>query len=84
MKILYTRPMKNKGRWLLTGFLLVVFGLTSLVLQMVGARWVFLQFLEIPGRLFAFVIEILMVMAGFIIFILAKTDWDQEREESEK
>jgi Na+(H+)/acetate symporter ActP len=74
--------MKNKGRWMLAGFLLVVFGLTSLILQMVGAQWAFLRFLEIPGRLFAFVAEIIMVMAGFIIFILAKTDWNQEREES--
>lgn len=67
---------------MLLGFLLVVFGLTAAVLQMIGAQWAFLQFLEIPGRLFAFVVKVLMVMAGFIIVALANTDWDQERRES--
>lgn len=76
--------MKNKGRWMLLGFLLVVFGLTAMVLQLVGTQWVFLQFLEIPGRLFAFVAKVLMVMAGFIIFALANTNWEEERQESEE
>lgn len=67
---------------MLAGFLLVVFGLTALVLQLVGAQWAFLQFLEMPGRLFAFVIKILMVMAGFVIFALANTNWEEERRES--
>ncbi len=76
--------MKNKGRWMLLGFLLVVFGLTAMVLQLVGTQWVFLQFLEIPGRLFAFVAKVLMVMAGFIIYALANTNWEEERRESEE
>lgn len=67
---------------MLLGFLLVVFGITALVLQLVGVQWVFLKFLEIPGRLFAFVAKLLMVMAGFIVVVLANTDWKQEREES--
>lgn len=75
--------MKNKGRWMLLGFTLVVFGITALVLQLVGAQWAFLQFLEMPGRLFSFVIKILMVLAGFIIVALANTDWERERRESE-
>ncbi len=69
---------------MLLGFLLVVFGITALVLQLVGAQWAFLQFLEMPGRLFAFVIKILMALAGFIIVALANTDWERERRESEQ
>ena len=69
---------------MLLGFLLVVFGLTALVLQLVGSQWVFLQFLEKPGRLFAFVAKLLMVMAGFIIVALANTDWERDRRESER
>lgn len=68
---------------MLLGFLLVVFGITALVLQLVGTQWAFLKFLEIPGRLFSFVFKILMIMAGFITVILANTNWDQERQESE-
>ena len=68
---------------MLLGFVLVVTGLTALILQVIGTQWVFLQFLEKGGRLFAFLVKILMVMAGFIIYALANMDWDREREESE-
>lgn len=74
--------MKNKGRWILLGFLLVVFGITALVLELVGTQWVFLSFLEKPGPLFAFVAKIAMVIAGFLIVVLAHTDWDEERRDS--
>jgi hypothetical protein len=76
------KDMKNKGLWQLFGFLLLVFGFTALVLQMVGTQWVFLGFLEIPGRLFAFVFKIVMVLAGILITVLANTDWERERQES--
>jgi len=75
--------MKNKGRWIILGLVLVLAGVTAMVLQLVGAQWVFLQFLEKPGRLFAFVTKVIMVMAGFIIIALANTDWEQDRRESE-
>ncbi|GAB4490840.1 MAG: hypothetical protein OHK0019_10240 [Saprospiraceae bacterium] len=74
--------MKNKSFWIILGLLLVIFGFTAIILQMVGAQWAFLSFLEKPGRLFAFVAKIIMVIAGFVIIVLAKTDWERERRES--
>ncbi len=74
--------MKNKARWIVLGLLLVLSGITALALQLVGAQWAFLQFLEAPGRLFALVVKILMIMAGFIVIALANTDWERERRES--
>jgi len=74
--------MKNKGLWRLLGFLLMTFGLTAIVMQVVGTQWAFLAFLEIPGRLFAFVVKILMVMAGVLITFFAHTDWEAERKDS--
>ncbi len=74
--------MKNKGYWLLLGFSLIVFGFTSLVLQLIGVSWWFLQFLEIPGRLFAFIAKILMVLIGVLIVVFAHTDWERERQDS--
>lgn len=74
---------KYKTFWIVLGLLLVVSGITALALQLVGAQWAFLQFLEMPGRLFAFVAKLLMVMAGFILIIVANTDWERERRESE-
>ena len=74
--------MKNKGYWTLLGFLLIVFGFTAIILQMVGVSWYFLTFLEWGGRLFAFVAKILMVMAGVLIIVFSGTDWARERQES--
>ena len=74
--------MKNKGYWLLAGFLLVISGFTALILQLIGVAWWFLQFLELGGRLFSFVAKILMVLAGVLIIVFANTDWERERRES--
>ena len=74
--------MKNKGLWRLLGFLLVVFGFTAIIMQVVGTQWAFLAFLEIPGRLFSFVVKILMVLAGVLITVFANTDWEAERQDS--
>ena len=60
----------------------MIFGFTALVLQLIGVSWWFLQFLELGGRLLAFVAKIVMVMAGILIIVFAKTDWDRERRES--
>jgi uncharacterized membrane protein len=76
--------MKNKGLWILLGFVLIVLGVTSLALQLVGVRWAFLEFLELGGRLLAFVVKILMVIGGIVMVVLANTDWERERRESGK
>ncbi|MEY3240891.1 MAG: hypothetical protein RIR11_2329 [Bacteroidota bacterium] len=70
---------KNAGMTL--GFALIIFGLTSLILTLVGIHWYFLGWLEYFGRLFAFVAKIVMVLGGTILFILSRTDWEREREE---
>lgn len=74
--------MKNKGRWMLLGFSLIILGLSAIFLQVIGTHWAFLGFLEKPGHLFAFLIKILMVMIGFVVVALANMDWDRDRRES--
>lgn len=74
--------MKNKGYWLLLGYVLFTLGLTALIMQMVGVQWAFLSFLEWGGRLLAFVAKIIMVLAGVLIITIANTDWERERKES--
>ncbi len=74
--------MKNKGYWTLLGFLFITFGFTAIVLQMVGVSWYFLSFLELGGRLLAFVAKLVMVMAGVLIVVFGGTDWERERRES--
>ncbi|HMX39986.1 MAG TPA: hypothetical protein PKD78_06650 [Saprospiraceae bacterium] len=73
--------MKNKGYWLLLGLTLFLLGLTSLIMQMVGVRWVFLEFLEWGGGLTAFVAKVVMLMVGILIIVAANTDWERERRE---
>ena len=72
---------KYKNYWMILGFAMIIFGFTAIILQMVGIHWAFLGFLEYFGRLFAFVAKIVLVMAGVLFFILARTDWEREREE---
>jgi hypothetical protein len=74
--------MKNKGLLLLLGYLLFSLGITSMAMELVGTHWYFLAWLEGAGRLFAFVVKILMVMAGLLCIVFARTDWEREKRES--
>ena len=76
------KNMKNKGLWLLLGYAMMTFGLTAITMQVVGTHWAFLGILEWGGRLLAFILKILMTMAGVLIIVFARTDWDRERRES--
>lgn len=74
--------MKHKGLLLLTGLLFFGLGVTSVVMELVGTHWYFLSWLERGGRLFAFIIKILMVIAGILIIIFTRTDWEKEKRDS--
>lgn len=74
--------MKYKGLWLLLGYAMMTFGLTAIIMRLVGVHWVFLAWLERGGLLLAFILKILMTMGGVLIIILARTDWDREIRES--
>lgn len=64
------------------GFVLFVLGITSIIMSLVGVRWFFLGWLEIGGALLAFVLKIIMTIGGVLVIIFARTDWEQERQES--
>lgn len=74
--------MKNKGLLTLLGYLLFILGVTSIVMELVGTHWYFLGWLERTGRLFAFVLKILMIMAGVLLIVFSRTDWEREKRES--
>jgi hypothetical protein len=71
---------RYKGWFTLAGFLLLAFGLMSIILSMVGLRISFLAFLDAPGPLFGFVIKLVMAFSGVIIMTLARTDWASEED----
>jgi hypothetical protein len=73
--------MSTKNVLQFLGFLLFVFGLLSLVLILVGANLSMLTFIDSGGKLIGFVIRLLMVFGGVVLFYLARTDWEKENEE---
>jgi len=76
---------KYKGWFTLIGFVLVILGFLSIVLNMVGLELSLLTILDVFGGLTAFVLKIFMILSGIIIITLARTDWNKlESEEEEK
>ncbi|MEK7253163.1 MAG: hypothetical protein AAB316_00330, partial [Bacteroidota bacterium] len=67
-----------KALWMSAGFLLFILGFSALVLSLVGVQLAFLTWLDAPGRLFGFLMKILMVVAGIVVVYLASTDWRAE------
>jgi hypothetical protein len=68
---------KRKNILLIVGFLLMTLGFLSLVLQLVGLKLDILSFLYIPGRGFAFLFQLLMVLSGISLMYIAKIGLDQ-------
>lgn len=73
---------KYQGWWLLLGFLLLILGATSMILQLVGVHFAFLRFLEFGGGLAALLLKVFMTIGGILIIAIANTDWEKERRES--
>lgn len=53
-------------------------GFLALVLSVVGVQLSFLTWLDAPGRLFGFVGRLVMIIVGFVMVYLARTDFSQE------
>jgi hypothetical protein len=70
-----------KGFYSLIGFLMFITGFIALSLSMVGIKLRILSFLDSISPLFGFVSKIVLVIAGIVIVILARTDWEKENQE---
>lgn len=62
----------------ISGFLLFIIGMLSLVLSVIGIHFTFLRFLEYWGAGFAFASKILIIIAGFVLIYLSKTDYPRK------
>jgi hypothetical protein len=71
----------NRGLWTLVGFIFFLLGFSALVLSLVGVQLSFLTWLDAPGRLFGFVMRLVLILLGFVIVYLARTDWKQLEDE---
>ena len=72
--------MSDTTKTILTiiGFLVAGTGLLSLILNLVGLKLSFLQWMDSGGRLLGFVLQLVMSIAGFIMIYLGQTDLSQE------
>jgi len=73
--------MSKKTILTLTGFTLLLIGLLSLILSMVGLKLTYLAWMDKTG--IGFLLKLLMVIIGFILIVLSRTDWERERSESQ-
>ncbi len=66
--------------WLtVLGFLLVVLGISSICLDVVGVQYAFLVWLNSLGKLFAFIIKLMMIIGGFMLTYLDVTGFFAKR-----
>ena len=68
----------------IVGFLLFLFGMSALVLSLVGVKLSFLLFIDKAGAGLGFVIRLLMIFGGLIITWVSKTNWASENEEKDE
>ena len=67
--------MTAKSIYAVIGFLLIIIGMLSLILMVVGVQLSFLTWIDATGRLAGFVIRLLMIISGFVIITLSQTNW---------
>lgn len=60
------------------GFLLAGTGLLALILNLVGLKLSFLQWMDAGGRLLGLVLQLVMSITGFIMVYFGQTDLSQE------
>ncbi len=68
----------NKGVFSLLGAVLAGLGFLSIALSLVGVQFSFLAWLDSFGRLFGFVIKLIMIIAGILILYISQSDFKGE------
>jgi hypothetical protein len=74
----------KKNILIIIGFLLFLFGMSALVLSLVGVKLSFLLFIDKGGAGLGLVIRLLMIFGGIILALLSKTNWKAENEEKDQ
>ena len=74
----------KKNIFTILGFLLFLFGLSALVLSLVGIKLSFLLFIDKGGAGLGLAIRLGMIVGGIIMALVSKTDWATENEEKDQ
>jgi hypothetical protein len=73
----------KKTVFVIIGFLLLLFGMSALVLSLVGVKLSFLLWIDAGGPTLGFVIRLLMIFGGVAIAWLANHNWAAEDESND-
>lgn len=65
--------VSGRPLWTIIGILLLGAGLLSLILALVGLEWKPLAFLYTWGSLTTIILQLLLVISGFVILFIART-----------
>lgn len=68
----YDFMLKNKPLWTILGFLLMFSGFLTLILSMVGLEWKPVQIIYSMGGLMSIIIQLCMIIFGFVILFVAR------------
>jgi uncharacterized integral membrane protein len=69
---------KNKGLFTFFGFILILLGLVSIILNFVGLELNIMAWPDSFGRLAGFVIKLVFILGGFILVYFAQSDFAGE------
>ena len=64
-------------------FLLFLFGMTALILSLVGVKLSFLLWIDAGGPLLGFIIRLVMIFGGITMAWLTTHNWEAEDEEND-
>lgn len=74
----------KKNIFTIIGFSLFLFGMSALVLSLVGVKLSFLVFIDKGGAGLGLAIRLGMIIGGIIMALVAKTNWAAENEEKDQ
>jgi uncharacterized Tic20 family protein len=72
--------MSKRALYTLIGFLLFIVGTLTLLIELVGLSFGFMSFLDIFGRLGAFIAKITLILLGFVLVALANNNENAKDE----
>jgi hypothetical protein len=74
--------LKHRGFLLLASFALFIIGFTALIMMLLGLNWSFLRWMDMFGRGFGMVLRLVLIAAGLVMYVIANTDWEKEKQEN--
>jgi hypothetical protein len=69
---------KSKDLSLLVGFIMFLLGILSIVLSLVGLRFVFLEWMDLGGSTWGLVFRLLFILGGVVLMAYSRINWGNE------